>query len=54
MTAEIYRSIIYRYMAPFAASNYDLMCVLQQDNDTKHNAAICREALENLRLNWVT
>ncbi len=37
---------------PFILDKYDGNCILHQDNDGKHNSALCRGILERYCINW--
>jgi len=37
---------------PFILDKYDGNCILHQDNDGKHNPALCRGILERYGINW--
>jgi len=47
-----YKEIILKYLYPFILDKYDGNCILHQDNDCKHNSALCRGILERYGINW--
>jgi transposase len=49
----MYQEIINDHLFPFVANKFQYKAKLHQDNDSKHTSAICRNALENLKIRWI-
>lgn len=54
MDRFVYRDIIYDYLFPCIGHLYDYRGRVHQDNDPKHNSKLCREALIDCRIKWVS
>jgi hypothetical protein len=54
MNKEMYLEIIANFLVPYCAEHFNVTdAILHQDNDPKHTSVICREALNNIGINWI-
>jgi hypothetical protein len=49
----MYVAILKNHIVRNCWQNFYLKCKIHQDNDSKHNAIICRYVLKNYDLKWV-